>query len=111
MKDANREASNILGTEQVSSINCTSSHAAAQFNSMEPYDDPEARDILSVESIKWALEQLRCTTPDSMPPPHRSIMAKSHMQLLRQRMLSIGDFVVAKTRNRPDRWEMELRLW
>ena len=73
------------------------------------YDDSEERAIL--KPILRKLEQLKATTKDRMPPDSAKVKVKPYMHLLRERLFPVGQFVVAKTRDRADRWEMEVRLW
>ncbi|KAF2265480.1 hypothetical protein CC78DRAFT_599067 [Lojkania enalia] len=60
--------------------------------------------------IHSQLEQLKQTTWDRMPPSTLVVKAKPYRQLLKERLLPIGEFIIETTRGRNDRWECEALL-
>jgi hypothetical protein len=77
----------------------------------EEEEDTEARDFL--KPIEDKLRLLSQTTPEKMPPQHLNLKAKSHQELLHQRMIPIYDFIRQQMQDMTDseRLRMELRLW
>lgn len=84
-------------------------HTGATPADTEQLNDHEEAKILA--PIKLQLQRLKATTPESMPTLHPDLKAKTHPQLLKQRLHPIGQFIVRKTRNREDRAQIEIQLW
>lgn len=63
--------------------------------------------------VMTQLSKLKLTTPDSMPPLNAFFRAKSHLQLVRERLLPIGEFIMQQTMalEGRERWATEMRLW
>ena len=74
-----------------------------------PDYDAIAADILLPVAVP--LKKLAETTVAHMPPP--GLKAKSHMQLVKERLLPIGEFIVAYINGleQRQRGAMEMRLW
>lgn len=74
-----------------------------------PLADFEAHTLLA--PILPKLEQLKAFTAESLPPPHRNVKANSHKEVLKSKVLAIGEFVLAATKGLEDGNTMEIRLW
>jgi hypothetical protein len=72
-------------------------------------NDKELRVIL--EPIRDRLLKLQAMTKASMPPQHHNLRAKTHLQVIRDRLIPIGEFVIQETKDKANRWEMELKFW
>ncbi|KAF2124369.1 hypothetical protein P153DRAFT_390406 [Dothidotthia symphoricarpi CBS 119687] len=74
------------------------------FNEAPPEDDHDYITLTTSEDqtdmavlltpIRGKLQKLRETTPDSLPPYNPSVRAKTHAQVLKVRLLPIGEFIV-----------------
>jgi len=72
-------------------------------------DDKKLRVIL--EPIRDRLLKLQAMTKASMPPQHHNLRAKTHLQVVRDRFIPIGEFIIQETKDKVKRWEVELNPW
>ncbi|KAF2644643.1 hypothetical protein P280DRAFT_176288 [Massarina eburnea CBS 473.64] len=65
-----------------------------------------------LQPVQAHLEKLKQTTIANMPPQNNYIKSKTHIQLVRERLLRIGDFIVEwlRTVPEPERGFQEIRL-
>ena len=75
-----------------------------------PVDDAVAAEFF--KPYKVYLEKLRETTLDAMPPPNTKVKAKTHLELVKARLLPIARLMVARLREfeYTDRGAIEMRL-
>ncbi|KAF2791311.1 hypothetical protein K505DRAFT_363948 [Melanomma pulvis-pyrius CBS 109.77] len=59
--------------------------------------------------VRDSLDRLR-TTAASMPPPHRNVKTKRHLQVVRDRLVPIGKYIVKKMRGKHNFVEVELKV-
>jgi hypothetical protein len=66
-----------------------------------------------LDDVRKDLEKLKATTPGSLPAYHPNMKARSHAQVLKARLLPIGNRIVEVVRLAPKEGSrgLELRLW
>lgn len=72
-------------------------------------DDQELGLIL--EPIHDKLLKLQATTKDAMPPEHHNVRAKTHSQVITERLMPVGEFIVQGPRTEFRGWQIALKLW
>lgn len=72
-------------------------------------DDAESAALLA--PVRDSLDRLERTTGTSMPPPHRDVKTKRHLQVVRDRLVPIGKHIVKTMRGISNRGETELKVW
>ena len=61
--------------------------------------------------VRPLLVRLKKATPDTMPPPHIMVKARTHIELLTTLLVIIGAHIVDEMRTRADGPAVEMRIW